>query len=45
GSIASGSYQDFDNFLRDNLKMRVMTVGPFLYMPEAEEAKRTYRLH
>lgn len=45
GSIASGSYQDFDNFLRDNLKMRVMTIGPFLYMPEAEESKRTYRLH
>lgn len=45
GSIASGSYSDFDNFLRDNLKMRVMTVGPFLYMPEAEESKRTYRLH
>jgi len=45
GSIASGSYADFDNFLRDNLKMRVMTIGPFLYMPEAEEAKRTYRLH
>ena len=45
GSIASGSYADFDNFLRDNLKMRVMTIGPFLYMPEAEESKRTYRLH
>lgn len=45
GSIASGSYSDFDNFLRDNLNMRVMTVGPFNYMPEAEESKRTYRLH
>jgi len=45
GSIASGSYADFDNFLRDNLKMRIMTIGPFLYMPEAEESKRTYRLH
>jgi len=45
GAIASGSYSDFDVFLKDNLKMRVMTVGPFLYMPEAEEAKRTYRLH
>ena len=45
GAIASGHYSDFDVFLKDNLQMRVMTIGPFLYMPEAEEAKRTYRLH
>lgn len=45
GAIASGTYSDFDVFLKENLMMRVMTVGPFLYMPEAEEAKRIYRLH
>ncbi len=45
GAIASGTYQDFEVFLRENLMMRVMTVGPFIYMPEAEEAKRIYRLH
>ncbi len=45
GSIASGSYADFDIFLKENLEMRVMTIGPFVYMPEAEEAKRMYRLH
>ncbi len=45
GAIASGTYADFDVFLKENLMMRVMTVGPFNYMPEAEEAKRIYRLH
>jgi len=45
GAIASGTYSDFDVFLKENLMMRVMTVGPFIYMPEAEEAKRIYRLH
>ena len=45
GAIASGNYNDFDVFLKENLMMRVMTIGPFLYMPEAEEAKRIYRLH
>ena len=45
GAIASGTYADFDVFLKENLMMRVMTVGPFIYMPEAEEAKRIYRLH
>ncbi len=45
GAIASGTYTDFDVFLKENLMMRVMTVGPFIYMPEAEEAKRIYRLH
>ncbi len=45
GAIASGNYNDFDIFLKENLMMRVMTIGPFLYMPEAEEAKRIYRLH
>ncbi|NPA69032.1 MAG: hypothetical protein GXO50_10525 [Chlorobi bacterium] len=45
GAIASGTYHDFDVFLKENLMMRVMTVGPFNYMPEAEEAKRIYRLH
>ena len=45
GAVASGSYKDFDLFLRENLMMQVMTVGPFLYMPEAEESKRIYRLH
>ncbi len=45
GAIASGTYHDFDVFLKENLMMRVMTVGPFIYMPEAEEAKRIYRLH
>ncbi len=45
GAIASGTYRDFDLFLKENLMMRVMTVGPFNYMPEAEEAKRIYRLH
>ncbi len=45
GAVASGTYRDFENFLKENLKMRVMTIGPFLYMAEAEEAKRTYRLH
>jgi hypothetical protein len=43
GAIASGTYRDFDTFLRENLMMRVMTVGPFQYMPEA--AKEIYRLH
>ncbi len=45
GAIASGNYMDFEVFLKENLMMRVMTIGPFLYMPEAEEAKRIYRLH
>ena len=45
GAIASGTYRDFDTFLRENLMMRVMTVGPFQYMPEAEAAKEIYRLH
>ncbi len=45
GAIASGTYKDFDTFLRENLLMRVMTVGPFEYMPEAEAAKEIYRLH
>lgn len=45
GAVASGNYQDFDIFLRENLMVRVMTIGPFLYMPEAEESKRIYRLH
>lgn len=45
GAIASGNYRDFELFLKENLMMRVMTIGPFLYMPEAEESKRIYRLH
>ncbi len=44
GAIASGNYHDFDVFLKENLMLRVMTIGPFNYMPEAEEAKRVYRL-
>ncbi len=45
GAVASGTYRDFDTFLRENLLMRVMTVGPFQYMPEAEASKEIYRLH
>ena len=44
GAVASGNYRDFELFLKENLMMRVMTVGPFTYMPEAEESKRQYRL-
>jgi len=44
GAIASGAYYDFAGFLKDNLGFRVFSIGPFLYMPEAEESKRIYRL-
>ncbi len=44
GAIASGDYYDFAGFLKDNLGFRVFSIGPFLYMPEAEESKRIYRL-
>ena len=44
-ATASGTYNDFYTFLKDNLKMHVMAIGPFSTIEEAEEAKRTYRLH
>ncbi|MCD4793973.1 MAG: hypothetical protein K8R54_12115 [Bacteroidales bacterium] len=44
GAIASGAYRDFYLFTSENLMMRTLTVGPFLYMPEAEESKRIYRI-
>ena len=45
GAIASGKYSVFDSFLKENLFNRVMTIGPFYTMPDAEESKRIYRLH
>lgn len=45
GAIASGGYSDFDIFLKENLDLGVMTIGPFRNMPDAEESKRIYRLH
>jgi len=44
GAVASGMYLDFDLFLKENLMFRIFTIGPFIYMPEAEESKRIYRL-
>ena len=42
-------YPDLKLFLdqsgTDNLKTGVLTIGPFDNMPDAEEAKRVYRLH
>lgn len=45
GAIASGSYVDFDVFLKENLDLHIMTIGPFENMTDAEESKRIYRLH
>jgi len=44
GRISSGKAQDFDDFLNAVLPTRVLAVGPFWDMEEAEEAKRVYRL-
>jgi hypothetical protein len=45
GAIASGYYREFESFVKEQLKTRVLAIGPFVYMPEAEESKRIYRLH
>ncbi len=45
GAIASGTYADFDVFLKENLDLHIMTIGPFENMTDAEESKRVYRLH
>ena len=45
GAIASGTYSDFDVFLKENLDLHIMTIGPFESMTDAEESKRVYRLH
>ncbi len=45
GAIASGDYDLFQTFLETNLSANVLTIGPFWNQPEAEEAKRRYRLH
>jgi hypothetical protein len=45
GAVASGLPADFENFLEVNLTSLVLTIGPFWDQPEAEEAKRRYRLH
>ncbi len=45
GAIASGTYADFDVFLKENLDLHIITIGPFENMTDAEESKRVYRLH
>ena len=45
GAIATGKYSDFDVFLKENLNLGVMTIGPFRNMPDGEESKRIYRLY
>jgi len=44
GRISSGKAKDFEDFLNAVLPTRVLAVGPFWDMEEAEEAKRIYRL-
>lgn len=44
GAIASGTYLDFYAFAREDFCMRILTIGSFLYMPEAEKSKNIYRI-
>ncbi len=44
GRISTGKAEDFNDFLTTVLTNKVLAVGPFWGMEEAEEAKRLYRL-
>jgi hypothetical protein len=44
GAVASGNAKAFDDMLAEGLDQKRLAIGPFWSQPEAEEAKRRYRL-
>ena len=45
GAIGQGDYERFYDSYKAGLATKTLSIGPFWSMEEAEEAKRTYRLH
>ena len=45
GAIGQGTYERFYDSYKAGLVSKTLPIGPFWNMEEAEEAKRTYRLH
>lgn len=44
GALTKGTNEDFFIFVKENLLMQVMTMGPYIYGQTAEDSKEKYRL-